>query len=293
MRSALITLVLTCLVAPLASTPTPKPGGPQWTLVVLGVAQDGGIPHIGCTTGICAEIRAGRRKAEKVASLGLIERGTGEAYLFDATPDLPAQLQRLTGGRQPDGIFLTHAHIGHYTGLMYLGREAMAARKVLVYGSERMVTFLHTNGPWRLLVEHGHIDPATVPLDTRVTLAAGVHITGFKVPHRDELSDTIGYFIEGPRASAVYVPDTDRWETWPRSIRELAAKADVLFLDGTFASATELPGRDITQIPHPMMSVTRQLLRGTSAKLWFIHVNHTNKQLTAADVVREGMEFPL
>jgi pyrroloquinoline quinone biosynthesis protein B len=292
MRSALIALVLAFLAAPMASQ-SQNTGGPQWTLVVLGIAQDGGIPHIGCTTGVCADIRAGRRKAEKVASLGLIERGTGEAYLFDATPDLPAQLQRLTGGEEPNGIFLTHAHIGHYTGLMYLGREAMAARHVNVYGSERMLTFLRTNGPWNLLVQHGHIALGTVPIDTRVTLAAGLHVTGFKVPHRDELSDTIGYLIQGPRASAIYVPDTDRWETWPRSIRELAAKADLLFLDGTFASPSELPGRDITEIPHPMMSATRQLLRGTSAKLWFIHLNHTNKELEAADVVREGMEFPL
>ena len=292
MRSALIALVLTSVAAPI-TPPTQDTRAPQWTLVVLGVAQDGGIPHIGCTTGVCAEVRAGRRKAEKVASLGLIERGTGEAYLFDATPDLPAQLHRLTGGRQPDGIFLTHAHIGHYTGLMHLGREAMAARKVPVHGTDRMMTFLRTNGPWSLLVEHGHIALQPMPVDTRVTLAAGVQITAFKVPHRDELSDTVGYHIQGPRAAAIFVPDTDRWETWPRSIRELAATADLLFLDGTFASPSELPGRDITQIPHPMMSVTRQLLRGTSAKLWFIHLNHTNKELDAADVVREGMEFPL
>ena len=147
MRFALMALALTCVAATITSQ-TQDTRGPQWTLVVLGVAQDGGIPHIGCTSGVCGEIRAGRRKAEKVASLGLIERGTGQAYLFDATPDMPAQLHRLTGGQQPDGIFLTHAHIGHYTGLMHLGREVMAARKVNVYGSERMVTFLRTNAPW-------------------------------------------------------------------------------------------------------------------------------------------------
>jgi pyrroloquinoline quinone biosynthesis protein B len=292
MRFALIALALTAITTPITPQ-TQNRTAPEWRLVVLGVAQDGGIPHIGCTSGVCAGVRAGRRKAEKVASLGLIERASGQAYVFDATPDFPGQLHRLTGGRQPDGIFLTHAHIGHYTGLMYLGREAMAARTVPVHGTERMISFLRTNAPWSLLVEQGHIALQSMPIDTRVTLAAGLQVTAFTVPHRDELSDTVGYHIQGPRAAAIFVPDTDRWETWPRSIRDLAATADLLFLDGTFASPSELPGRDISQIPHPMMSVTRQLLRGTRAKLWFIHLNHSNTELDAADVVREGMEFPI
>jgi pyrroloquinoline quinone biosynthesis protein B len=122
-------------------------------------------------------------------------------------------------------------------------------------------------------------------------LPDGVRVTAFTVPHRDELSDTVGYRIEGPRATALYVPDTDRWETWRTSIRNLADSADLAFLDGTFASPDEVKGRDIREIPHPMMPVTRDLLRGVRARLWFIHINHTNRELEAPDVVREGMEF--
>ena len=92
-----------------------------WALVVLGIAQDGGIPHLGCQQERCVRARDGRGSVEKVASLGLVNRATGAAYLFDATPDFPAQVHALTGGAAPDGIFLTHAHIGHYTGLIYLG----------------------------------------------------------------------------------------------------------------------------------------------------------------------------
>ena len=113
------------------------------------------------------------------------------------------------------------------------------------------------------------------------------------MPHRDEFSDTVGYRIQGPRATALYVPDTDRWETWQTSIRDLAETADLLLLDGTFASPAEVKGRDISEIPHPMMPGTRTLLRGVRARLWFIHVNHTNPDLEADDVVREGMEFDL
>jgi pyrroloquinoline quinone biosynthesis protein B len=266
---------------------------PDWKLVVLGIAQDGGIPHLGCTAGPCAAARAGARRVEKVASIGVVNRRSGAAYLFDATPDFPAQVHALTGGRPPDGIFLTHAHIGHYTGLMHLGREVLGARRVPVYGTARMAAFLRGNGPWSLLVSNGNIDLQTFEPDRPLELPGGLRVTAFQVPHRDEFSDTVGYRIQGPRATALYVPDTDRWETWRKNIRDLAETADLALLDGTFASPAEVKGRDIAEIPHPMMSVTRNLLRGIRARVWFIHVNHTNPELGAADVVREGMDFEM
>jgi pyrroloquinoline quinone biosynthesis protein B len=264
----------------------------RWELVVLGLAQDAGIPHLNCQQSLCASIRAGKRRPEKVSSLGLVDRVSGRAYLFDATPDFPAQVHALTGGRPPDGIFLTHAHIGHYTGLMYLGRESIGARGVPVYATDRMLTYLAANGPWSQLVALGNIERRVVDIDRPVMLEGGVRVTAFRVPHRDEFSDTVGYRIDGPRRSALFIPDIDRWEKWDRSIRDLANSVDLAFLDGTFASPTEI-NRNIEEIPHPMMSRTREVLKGTRAKLWFIHINHTNAEIDAADVVREGMLFDM
>jgi pyrroloquinoline quinone biosynthesis protein B len=265
----------------------------DWKLIVLGVAQDGGIPHLQCTRDVCAQVRAGKRHPEKVASIGVVNSRTGQTVLFEATPDLPAQVHALTGGRPPDRIFLTHAHIGHYTGLMYLGREAIGAKEVPVFATERMVSFLRANGPWSLLVSNRNIALQSIELNRAVDVGPGLRVTAFPVPHRDEFTDTVGYRIEGPRATAVYVPDTDRWETWKTGIRDLAETADLAFLDGTFASPSEVQGRDISEIPHPMMSVTRKLLAGVRARVWFIHINHTNAELDARDVVREGMSFEL
>jgi pyrroloquinoline quinone biosynthesis protein B len=266
--------------------------GANWELVVLGIAQDAGIPHLNCDQSLCASIRAGKRRAEKVSSLGLVDRTSGRAYMFDATPDFRDQVHALTGGRPPDGVFLTHAHIGHYTGLMYLGRESINARAVPVFGSDRMLEYLDTNGPWSQLTALGNIERRPLEFDRSVTLASGLRVTAFRVPHRDEFSDTVGYRIEGPRRTALFIPDIDRWEKWERSIRELADAVDLAFLDGTFASPTEV-NRNIEEIPHPMMSRTRELLRGARARLWFIHVNHTNAEIEAQDVVREGMTFPM
>lgn len=281
------------LIALLSAAPasqTPK----GWQLVVLGIAQDGGMPHAGCTKSPCVDARAGKRPAEKVSCVGLMNRELGLAYIIDATPDFTAQLHALTGGQAPDGIFLTHAHIGHYTGLMYLGKEVMAAKSVPVYGTERMTEFLKRNGPWSLLVDNRYIELRTLTPDHAVALPGGLRITPMLVPHRDEFTDTVGFLIEGPRAKVLFIPDIDKWEKWSRRVRDVADGVDYLLLDGTFGSMAELPNRNIADVPHPLMSETRKQVKGTRAKLWFIHVNHSNPALVdGKDVAREGMTFEL
>ncbi len=271
------------------------PAAPQsssWEIMVLGVAQDAGIPQLGCEQELCRSIREGKRKPERVSSLGLVDRATGHAYLFDATPDMVSQLGTLTGGKPPSGVFLTHAHIGHYTGLMFFGRESLDARSVPVYGTERMVKYLTGDGPWSQLVTRSNIALTTLKPDAAVKLEPDLRVTPFLVPHRDEFTDTVGYLIERGTKRALFIPDIDQWSKWSRSIRELVDGVDLAFLDGTFASADELPGRTMTDSPHPLIPVTRELLKGTRAQLWFIHVNHTNRQIEAPDVVRDGQRFP-
>lgn len=273
---------------------SPQKAANGWQLVVLGIAQDAGMPHPGCTKAPCSDARAGKRKAEKVSCVGLVNRELGLAYMIDATPDFPAQLHELTEGKAPDGIFLTHAHIGHYTGLMYLGKESMAAKSVPVYGTARMTSFLKDNGPWSLLVDNNYIELRTMTPDQAIELAGGLRVTPMVVPHRDEFTDTVGFLIEGPRAKALFIPDIDKWEKWNRSLRELANQVDILLLDGTFGSMDELPNRNIADVPHPLMSETRQQVEGTRATLWFIHVNHSNPAIVdGKDVVREGTIFDL
>lgn len=289
MSRALALLVLTWAFLPLTAPARSPQSRGGWEVVVLGRAQDAGIPHLSCTQKACVDRRVGKLPAERVASLGVRHSGTGRAYLFDATPDFSSQVHSLTGGRAPEGIFLTHGHIGHYTGLMYLGRESVGASKVPVYGTQRMTAFLRANGPWSQLVTLANIALQAITPDTAVDLGDGLKVTPFLVPHRDEFTDTVGYLIEGPTRKALFIPDIDQWAKWNRDIRALADTVDYAFLDGTFASAGEIPGRSMADIPHPMMSDTRARLKGTRAELWFIHINHTNPELNAPDVVTDGM----
>jgi pyrroloquinoline quinone biosynthesis protein B len=262
---------------------------PQWELVVLGVAQDAGFPQLGCTKACCKD----KKTPERVSCIGLRNTATGESYLFDATPDMPAQIKDLNGGVKPTGVFLTHAHMGHYTGLMYFGRESADWKDVPVFGTSKMMGFLRLNNPWRFLVENKNLQLNTIVQDQPYHVADGLSVKCFTVPHRDEFTDTVGYHIATANKSVIFIPDIDKWEKWTTDIKGLANTADILLVDGTFSSAEELPGRDISQIPHPMIPSTRELLKGTKAQLWFIHLNHTNPAWGDKDVVKQGQIFKL
>ncbi|MCB0637654.1 MAG: hypothetical protein KDC54_13585, partial [Lewinella sp.] len=91
-------------------------------LRVLGIAQDAGYPQLGCAKACCARVHEGEQAPARVTCLGIVDPESGQCWLLDATPDLPSQWDELirTSGATVAGILPTHAHIGHYTGLMYL-----------------------------------------------------------------------------------------------------------------------------------------------------------------------------
>ncbi|MHC5012733.1 MAG: MBL fold metallo-hydrolase, partial [Planctomycetota bacterium] len=180
-------------------------------------------------------------------------------------------------------IFLTHAHIGHYTGLAHLGKEVMSSREIPVWATPRMAAFLTENGPWSALVESRNV---VLQDATRVDLG-GVVVSAFPVPHRQEFSDTVGYRIEGPEKTVVFIPDIDRWEDWDRDIREVVEEVDYAFLDATFFSLDELPHRDIEKVRHPLVTETMDRLDGLGEKVFFLHLNHTNPLFDDPSPARE------
>jgi pyrroloquinoline quinone biosynthesis protein B len=264
-----------------------KPTGPY--LVVLGSAQDGGYPQAGCRRECCARAWRDASLRRGVLCLGLVDPATGERWLLDATPDFPEQLRALdelapsTSVPGLAGIVLTHAHIGHYTGLMHLGREAIGARHVPVYAMPRMREFLARNGPWDQLVRLENIELRTLRADEPAALNERLTVTPIRVPHRDEYSETVGFRIAGPNHSVLYIPDIDKWERWDRPIEKLIAGVDVAYLDGTFFAEGEIPGRDMAEVPHPFIEESMQrfacLPPAERAKIRFIHLNHTNPAL--------------
>ncbi len=289
-RSLVVLACIALLTPSPAAARTDAPARPY--VLVLGIAQDGGIPQAGCRKSCCT---SGRH--ETVASLALVEPAAHRWWLFDATPDFTAQLARVAAEAPAcslAGIFLTHAHMGHYTGLMNLGREAMGAHDVPVWAMPRMTEFLSRNGPWDQLVSLHNIALKPLQADTTVTLSDSLNVTPFLVPHRDEYSETVGYRIASNRGVVVFVPDIDKWERWDRKVELLVAHVNAAYVDGTFFDDHELPGRDISKIPHPYIveSLERfaSLPDAARARIHFIHLNHTNRAAIAGTAERKRVE---
>jgi pyrroloquinoline quinone biosynthesis protein B len=250
--------------------------GPE--ALVLGVAQDGGVPHAGCSQKLCVQARRDPSKRRLVASLGLFDPVAGKRFVIDATPDFAAQIERLGG--LPDAILLTHAHIGHYLGLAQLGREVLNTRRLPVYCTASMGRFLRENRPWARLVAMENIEIREIEPGVEFALTDQLHATAVRVPHRDEDSDTVAYLVRGPRRSLLWLPDIDKWEKWDRRIEDVLQSVDVACVDGTFSSADEIPGRSIAEIPHPLVPETVERLAAAgvpAGKVFFVHLNHTNR----------------
>lgn len=234
------------------------------------MAQDGGLPHPGCNCPRCAAARGGQRPHELPACLGLSDGH--HHWLIEATPALPEQLHRLSPAGTLDGILLTHAHLGHYLGLAFLGKEALGAHGLTLHGSPRMGEFLRTNAPWRALFDEHRATFNPAPSRNLGGLTAEM----IPVPHRQEFSDTVAWLIRGPRQSLLWLPDIDSWDAWDRDLRELVASVDVAFLDATFLTDHDLPHRDLREVPHPRVMDTMARLAGLADRVRFIHLNHTN-----------------
>ena len=281
------------------------------TLSILGVVQDAGYPQAGCMAKHCIPAWEAPNLRRGATSLAIIDAKKEATYLFEATPNFPEQiylLETIAPDHQLSGIFLTHAHIGHYTGLMYLGHEAMATTNIPVYAMPRMKDFLLSNAPWSQLSEYENIKLRPLDADSEIKLG-DVSITPFLVPHRDEFSETVGYKIKGPNRTALFIPDINKWELWERDIVDEIRIVDYAFIDATFFSSGELPGRDMSKVPHPLVVESMkkfQALRPIEKqKIFFIHMNHTNPLLdaesNASDIVQnkgfniaeEGMQFKL
>ena len=279
----------------------------SYTLKILGVVQDGGLPHLGSDRICCVDFEQNRY----VTSIMLINNETNESYLFDASPDINKQLNFMGKGIKKNlkGIFLTHAHIGHYTGLMYFGREALNSKLMNVYAMPRMKKFLEQNGPWSQLVSLQNISITELSNNSMLEIDSNVVVQPIEVPHRAEFSETVGYKIYGPNKTLLFIPDIDKWYLWEKSIIDEIKQVDYALIDATFYDSSEVNYRDLSEIPHPFVVESIELFDSIKyeekSKIFFIHLNHTNPLLDnesdqykfvrgkGYNVAKEGMKFDL
>ena len=185
----------------------------------------------------------------------------------------------------------------------------MNAQGLPVYAMPLMSSYLRNNGPWSQLVALNNV--ALMPLGDNqpVALTTSLKVTPMLVPHRDEFSETVGYRIEGPNKSALFIPDINKWADWDTDIAALLETVDYALLDATFFADGELGNRDMSQIPHPFVAESMALFSVLPSeergKVWFIHFNHTNPLLDPQSpeslrvigagyhIATEGLRLPL
>lgn len=248
-------------------------------IMILGTAQDGGVPQLGCDCLQCRAVWADESERRLAASLGIIDHDAKTYWLVDASPDIREQIHLLVSrvpGYRLAGLLLTHAHMGHYLGLAFLGRESWDTQHLPVLCTQRMADFLKTNQPWKQLIELDNITLSIVEIGSPARLGATIEATPISVPHRDELSDTVAWSIAGRERRLVYCPDIDRWEG---PILETIKEADIALLDGTFYSEDELPNRNLSEIPHPCICDSMGVFEEGETEIRFIHLNHSNRLL--------------
>ena len=235
-------------------------------LVVLGTAQDAGFPQANCNKKCCEDAWNIPEKRKFVSCIAIVDPKSKQQWIFDATPDIKFQLRLLEKHSKINpinGIFLTHAHIGHYTGLMQLGREVIGTKNLPVYAMQKMSSFLKNNAPWNQLIKIKNINLITISNDSPIKLNERISILHFLVPHRDEYSETVGYKIITNKKTLIFIPDIDKWEAWNVDIVKLIKEVDYAFLDGTFYKNGEL-GRDMSEIPHPFVAESMELFSSLS-----------------------------
>ena len=266
---------------------------------VLGRAQDGGVPHIGCAKACCAQARVSGHQ-EFPTCLGIHDTQTDKLLLIEATPAIESQvalLRELSGVDEShnlfDALLLTHAHIGHYAGLMQLGKECATTHEIPTYVTTRMGAFLTSNAPWSQLVEDKNIELHIIEPSVPFSPLNGLTVEAIQVPHREDFSDTIAFKIYGPNLTLLFVPDIDCWGDNEQLFEHLLTNVDIAYIDATFYNGRELPNRDVRSIPHPLMIDSMDILQkfadSKPGAVRFIHLNHTNPAFNDSDIQTEIM----
>lgn len=252
-------------------------------VVIRGTAQDGGIPHLGCSCPVCGRARDHPTHTRYPTALTVTtDTGDPPGYLVDPTPELRFQLP----GTGLDGVFITHGHYGHITGLLALGTEVLDTTHLPVYCTPQTREFITANEPFSLLIDRDQIAITAVRPGEPIRVLDGT-VTPVRVPHRTVTTDTIALELAGPRRRLLYATDFDDWTP---SLITAVETADIALLDGTFWDETELEPTRMAAVPHPPVTESIQVLADTNTTVYFTHHNHTNPLLTENSDARARLD---
>jgi len=249
-------------------------------ILILGSGQDAGIPQIGCYCENCNNARSKKEYIHLSPSICFYDNEKEFCFLIDASPDIKYQVDLLKtmkishtrkGNLPFDGIFLTHAHFGHCSGLWLLGQECTDEKNVPIYCSPIMKKFLQNNHPFNHLLDRNNIILREMEIGKELHFKnLNFFIKPIEVPHRNEYTDTVGFIIESKR-KLLYFSDLD---FWTEELTKHVNSVDIALLDGTFYTKDEISR--YKDIPHPPIIETIDLFKDSETEIYFTHFNHSN-----------------
>ena len=193
-----------------------------------------------------------------------------QRFLVDATPDLPSQIESLNAGRTARGPRAARgrdpAHPRPHRPLH--GPHVSRARGASARAGCRSTRPRGWPRSCGRTVPGASSSPSATSSCARSSRdAPSPSPTGSRPPPSRCRTATSGATpwpsaSKGPARELLYIPDIDKWEKWGRRLEDELAAVAVALLDGTFETETELPGRSLLEIPHPLVGETVGRLSG-------------------------------
>lgn len=198
-------------------------------LVFLGSGGCIRVPTFNCTCKVCEGARQNKTTRTR-ASIAIIGNDT---TIIDASPDLPAQLER-EKIRKIDNVFLTHWHYDHVWGLSGLVEPAWISHwpPINVYIPEKSIPFFESAMGY--MSENVDLHPVN-PGDVVETADAA-----FEVVKTNHTPASVGYIV-GSEKSMAYLIDS---YIPPSETVNRVTNVDVIVLESTFDEMVLLEGQD-------------------------------------------------
>ena len=246
-------------------------------IIILGTAQDGGIPHFMCKCNNCVSSTS-ETSPRFISSIGIL--GERKAILIDATSDIAKQFrlfQKHLGEQETDGILITHLHMGHYVGLLHFGTEGISSQSFPIYVTKENYLYLLTNKPFSYLFTKKQMEPVVFKPETKIYLDGSTTIHPFEVVHRNEDGNTLGLEItdNNTNKKAIFISDIDKIT---EDVVKRINSADKVIFDGTFYQHSEIQRQN--NVPHPPIADTVKAFGKQPENIfYFTHFNHSNPVL--------------
>lgn len=275
---------------------------------LLGTAAGGGFPQWNCACALCDLCRKQPEVVPPRLQLQAAFSSDSQCwFLINASPDLRFQIESnsalqpsaLHGKRNTpiQGIILTSADLDQVLGLLLL-REfqpltvftTKLIRRTLEANSFfRMLERIHNQLTWVEIrpgevFTLGHVKCTPIPLSGSLPYYA--RQSGTNEPHVEERGQAaLGLLLEADGQRLAYTPSIPEITD---DLRTIYDSCDVVFIDGTFWSDSELSrthsgtplARSIGHVPMSGDDGTMALLADISARQRiFVHINNTNPVL--------------